>query len=311
MAEWYLATYQNSVFSNDLGIIQPSGDYVYKLKNPIKSGESPEKEDWLRISITNTDNKVEEWDGSSWTPVDEGVTGLMNESTYWVYGKPYSYRIVANDQTYYLESFRNSQNGDKRTIADSDVSIDVTTITAVTIGPSVTEIGKDAFYYCISLASLTISKSVKTIGKSAFASCSSLVYVTIPDSVTSIGYKAFDGCSSLEYVTIGDSVETIGESAFYNCINLASVTIPNSVKTIGNYAFYYCTRLAYIRIGKLVETIGEEAFYEINSSNSDEANIRISQNVLTNLNTKYSTTLSYNTEQFFFSGATKVTLNVI
>ncbi len=60
----------------------------------------------------------------------------MNNSTYWVYGKPYSYKIVTNNQTYYLETFSNNENGDTRTIAgtdinDSDVTInDLTTITA-------------------------------------------------------------------------------------------------------------------------------------------------------------------------------------
>jgi len=150
MAEWYLATYQNGVFSNDLGIIQSSGDCVYKLKNGIESGDSPVKSDWLRISIA--DNKVEEWVTGSWTAAGAGVTGLVNDSTYWVYGTPYSYRIVANDQIYYLKSFSNNIHGENiftgKDIYNNDVSIDVTTITAVTIGPSVTEIGDSAFYEC-------------------------------------------------------------------------------------------------------------------------------------------------------------------
>ena len=50
MVKWYLATYQNGVFSNDLGIIQASEDSVYKLKDAIDSGESPEEKDWLRIT---------------------------------------------------------------------------------------------------------------------------------------------------------------------------------------------------------------------------------------------------------------------
>ena len=200
MAEWYLATYQNSVFSNDLGIIQPSGDYIYKLKNGIQSTESPVKSDWLRIGIT--DKTVKEWltDSSSWTPVGEGVTELVNGSVYWVYGFIAKYIIVTNDQTYYLESFSNNGYGfiTGNDINNSDVRIDdLTAITAVTIGPSVTEIGNSAFYECSNLASLTIGNSVETIGSSVFSSCSSLVSLIIPDSVEIIGNAAFSSCSSL------------------------------------------------------------------------------------------------------------------
>ena len=97
MVKWYLATYQNGVFSNDLGIIESSGDYVYKLKNGIQSGESPEKKDWLRIGIT--DKTVKEWvtdpttGNSSWTE-DTSLTGLVNGSIYWVYGSIVKYVIV-------------------------------------------------------------------------------------------------------------------------------------------------------------------------------------------------------------------------
>ena len=188
MVKWYLATYQNSVFSNDLGIIQPSEDYVYKLKNGIQSGESPEKKDWLRIGIT--DNKVEKWvtnettNSSSWTQ-DTTLTGLVNGSIYWVYGSIVKYVIVTNSQTYYLE--------DLTTLND----IGKTNITSITIGNSVETIGNDAFYRCTNLVLLNIGNSVETIGNGAFYGCTSLASLNIPDSVENIGQYAFQG--------IGDS----------------------------------------------------------------------------------------------------------
>ena len=100
MVKWYLATYINGVFSNDLGAIQPSGDYVYKLKNGIESGESPVKSDWLRIGIT--DKTVKEWVNSSWTE-DATLTGLEDDLVCWVYGYIVKYVIVAGDQKYTLE----------------------------------------------------------------------------------------------------------------------------------------------------------------------------------------------------------------
>ena len=276
MVKWYLATYQNGAFSSDLGIIQPSGDYVYKLKNPIESTKSPVKSDWLRISITNTDNTVKEWDGNDWNDPDEDLTGLVNNSTYWVYGKPYSYKIVTNDQTYYLKSFSSDQNENTNTriitgkdINDSDVSIDdVTPITAVTIGPSVTTIGDQAFALCANLASLTIGDSVTTIGEGAFQGCASLKLLTIGEKVETIGDGAFYQCSSLVYVTMGDSVDIIGNGAFSQCSSLASLIIGNSVETIGEYAFYECTSLKSVNIPDSVETIGDFAFYECTSLES-------------------------------------------
>ena len=295
MAEWYLATYQNSVFSSDLGIIQPSGDYVYKLKNGIQSGESPVKSDWLRISIT--DNTVEEWDNSNWADPDEGVTGLVNGSIYWVYGSIVKYAIVTNSQVYYLKSFSNNHNEDTNTriitgkdINNSDVIInDLRDITAVTIGPSVTEIGKDAFYYCTSL---------KT--------------VSIPDSVTSIGDDAFRYCSSLgsteHPLIIPDSVTSIGNYAFEHCYNLASLIIGKKVDTIGKYAFSYCTKLLTLNIPDSVKNIGQYAFQWIGDSFNDDPIITISQTVLGNLNTNYNLELTHGTGQSFFGAS--VTLQV-
>ena len=52
------------------------------------------------------------------------------------------------------------------------------------IPKGITEIGKNAFYDCESLAKLTIGNGVETIGEWAFAGCKSLTSLTIPDSVT-------------------------------------------------------------------------------------------------------------------------------
>jgi hypothetical protein len=53
---------------------------------------------------------------------------------------------------------------------------------------------------CASLTNVTIGNSVTNIGEHAFDECASLVSVTIPNSVTNIGDFAFASCASLEAV---------------------------------------------------------------------------------------------------------------
>ena len=54
-----------------------------------------------------------------------------------------------------------------------------------------------AFYQCYSLTNVTIGNSVTNIGTDAFAECYGLTSIIIPDSVTSIRYGAFADCLSM------------------------------------------------------------------------------------------------------------------
>ena len=189
--------------------------------------------------------------------------------------------------------------------------------TKLTIGDSVTKIGKYAFKGCSSLTSVTIGKGVTSIGGDAFEGCtgeliinskivetdytsddypskyygwlygSKFTKLTIGDSVTKIGKRVFSGCSSLTSVTIPNSVTTIGSYAFSGCTgeliinskivetnyssssnydgwhegsNFTKLTIGDSVTKIGNYAFYGCSSLTSVTIPDSVTSIGESAF---------------------------------------------------
>ena len=152
-----------------------------------------------------------------------------------------------------------------RTVTDCDSSVTKANIPHTIKGVTVTSIGEEAFYGCISLTSVTIPDSVTSIGGSAFYNCTSLTSVTIPDSVTSIGDRAFCICESLTSVTIPDSVTSIGGSAFNGCTSLTSVTIPDSVTSIGDYAFYGCESLTSVAIPDSVTCIGNCAFWKCSS----------------------------------------------
>ena len=111
-----------------------------------------------------------------------------------------------------------------------------------------------------SLTSLTIGNRVTEIGYEAFDSCKGLTDVVIPNSVVSIGNDAFYGCSGLTDVVIPNSVVSIGNNAFCGCSGLTDVVIPNSVVSIGNNAFRNCSGLSGLTIGSSVTSIGENAF---------------------------------------------------
>tara|TARA_Y100000813_G_C24161280_1_gene352196 strand:- start:179 stop:2704 length:2526 start_codon:yes stop_codon:yes gene_type:complete len=312
MVKWYLATYQNGVFSNDLGIIESSGDYVYKLKNYIPIGKGPEEEDWLRITIAN--NNVEEWNGSNWN-VHATLTGLEDDLVCWVYGYIVKYVIVAGDQKYTLEDLTRLND------------IGKTNITSITITNSVTEIGENAFDGINVNVLFIIPEGVLTklneadpspnltygIGKDFFGASSAILvkdyqyytfitndqiyylpsfsnnysnYTNINGTITGTDINNSDvtiDVTTITHVIIGDSVTSIGERAFQGCSSLASVMIGDSVMSIGDDVFYLCNSLALVNIPKSVETIGIGAFiidFDYNTSIRSPTSITIETGTL-------------------------------
>ena len=259
------------------------------------------KSDWLRITIT--DNTVKEWNGSDWSAAGEGVTGLMNNSTCWVYGYIVKYVIVTNSQTYYLEDLTRLNN-----------DIVKTNITSITITNSVTEIGENAFsgindnvLFIIPEGVLSKLNEADTsldltygIGKSFFDASNAILvkdypYYTIVTNDNQIHYlssfsnnknenedaRIITGITldstvvtidtiTITHVIIGNSVTSIGDNAFRDCSRLASLNIPKSVTSIGNNAFRQCSNLEStvddtLIIPDSVETIGNGAFGQCSS----------------------------------------------
>ena len=128
--------------------------------------------------------------------VHKGESKIVNYNDYLFYtydGLNYLLGYAGRDTALVLHE---SYNGENYEIYDY-AFYERKDITSVTIGNSVTSIGKYAFRNCTSLTSVTIGDSVTSIGNYAFRGCTSLTGVNIPDSVTSIGNDAFSGCTSL------------------------------------------------------------------------------------------------------------------
>ncbi len=166
---------------------------------------------------------------------------------------------------------------------------------SITIPPSITFVGSDAFFGCDGLSAVYISDmaawyniaarynmmlhyvdklylngklvtqlvipyGVTSIENYKFEGCTGLKSVVIPNSVTSIGSSAFSGCTNLTSVVIPDGVTSIGSSAFSGCTNLTSVVIPDGVTSVESFAFCDCTNLTSVVIPNSVTSIGSSAF---------------------------------------------------
>ena len=82
--------------------------------------------------------------------------------------------------------------------------------------------------YCYSLTSVTIGNSVTNIGELAFYECTSLTSVTIPSSVTSIGGDAFRNCTSLTSVYFQGNAPSVGSSVFNGANNATIYYLPGT-----------------------------------------------------------------------------------
>jgi hypothetical protein len=134
------------------------------------------------------------------------------------------------------------------------------TMTNVTIGNNVTDIGSYAFHSCGNLTNVTFGSNVAIIGNNAFDNCFNLTSITIPSNVTSISNSTFTDCKSLTKVNIPDGVTSIGLEAFYYCSALSSVTIGSGVTNIGLSTFYGCNNLTNVYFKGNAPGLGSTVF---------------------------------------------------
>ena len=170
------------------------------------------------------------------------------------------------------------------------------TIHSITIPPTVTSIGKDAFNLCDSLENVYISdlsawckidfdgsratpmcyasnlylnnelltdvtlpENITQLIDFTFYSCESLNSVTVPETVTDIGYYSLAECTSLSNVTLPDGLQRIEKCAFSGCTALEEITIPESVTEICDYAFAACG-LTTFTVPESITVIGNGMF---------------------------------------------------
>ena len=78
-------------------------------------------------------------------------------------------------------------------------------------GCPVTEIGAEAFFYCLALTGIAIPDTVEYIRYAAFGWCTSLTEVTLPRALHEIEDAVFLCCKGLQSVDLPDGITRIGE----------------------------------------------------------------------------------------------------
>lgn len=117
---------------------------------------------------------------------------------------------------------------------------------SISLPPSCTQIGKEAFRDCYNLDAITIQAPITSIPEGIVRNCRSLDVFIIPDSVTTIGDFAFEN-TSLDAIELPPSLVSIGDYAYADLRNISQITIPRTVQTIGDYAFKSCQELEEVQ----------------------------------------------------------------
>lgn len=135
-------------------------------------------------------------------------------------------------------------------------------IAVVTIGSSVTVIGKNAFTGCTGLMEIIFAEgsNIETIPESAFENVAAGT-ITIPKSVKVIESRAFANVSASEIIfEEGSVLTTIGDGAFTGS-RLVSISLPSSVTTLGKGVFKGAKKLTSVSLdGTALVNIPDETF---------------------------------------------------
>ncbi len=165
-----------------------------------------------------------------------------------------------------------SYNGRAVTAIADNGFADATDIQSITIPPTITKIGADAFKNCIGIEQVHISDLRAWCEVSIASVYSTPLYyshalyvngdlakdIEIPEGTKHIGKYTFAYCTDLESIKLSDSVASIGDYAFASCAHLENIILGSSVRSIGIGAFNNALKVKYNKLGN-VNYLGNES----------------------------------------------------
>ena len=116
----------------------------------------------------------------------------------------------------------------------------------VVLPETVTEIGKETFYFALNMEELIVNGAVESVGK-----------------------QGIYGCSKLKTLTFKDGLKYLEEDAIGQCENLTDVYLPGMLESIDSSNFGLCADPIKIHVpaGSDTETLMEKVVQEHISSN--------------------------------------------
>ena len=148
----------------------------------------------------------------------------------------------SDDVAMSIKSVKMPMNSDSFTYIGGAAFQGCTSITALTIPASVTQIGSisgsfGSFTDMTSLESVTFAENSKleTLGANAFAGCEKLRSLTLPNSLKNVGGTVVSGCTALSLLTIPSSVTEMDPRAFDGYYNNQNGTPNVSIENGGKY----------------------------------------------------------------------------
>lgn len=90
------------------------------------------------------------------------------------------------------------------------------------------------------ITSVVLPNSITSLGDNTFYGCLSLLSISGLENVTEIGNYCFSGCKQLTSIALSDQLKEIGQYAFSGCMGLSCIEVPNSVTSIGRSTFWLC-----------------------------------------------------------------------